>query len=181
MYRSVFTSTNIKPYMHLLTDHVPGLIRTHGSLHAFNTQGLEKKNHVITVDFFKSTNHHRGPEGIDSLSQLMKKYNRKSYLLNTKSSFKNACENVVSAMKLVMTSGSVQRNECYIKLSKCSIVLSSFNIMSSHLILMPGVILLNCFKFGYSSHFTMFTLFMLKSRSVQSIMCKNRMESKKSL
>ena len=84
LYTSVFTIENIKPYMHLFMDHIPSLISAHGSLHIFNTQGLEKKNHVITVDYFRSTNHRRGPQGIESLSQLMQKFNRRSYLLKHK-------------------------------------------------------------------------------------------------
>ena len=79
LYVSIFTSENLTPYLHLLTEHVAQIIRVHGSIVMFNCQGLEKKNHIITVDYFKSTNHQRGSQGINSLSQMMRKYNRNMF------------------------------------------------------------------------------------------------------
>ncbi|KAJ8017417.1 hypothetical protein HOLleu_45198 [Holothuria leucospilota] len=59
--------------MHLFVAHSHEIVKRHGSLNAFSCQGLEKLNHVMTVDYFRSTNHHLG---VKSLVQLMRRYNR---------------------------------------------------------------------------------------------------------
>ncbi len=50
------------PYMHILADHVADIVDMDGSIDVFNSKGLEKNNHTITVDYFKSTNHHCGED-----------------------------------------------------------------------------------------------------------------------
>ena len=74
---AVYHNKHVTPYMHLLVNHAADIIQRHGSLSVFSAQGLEKLNHLITVDYFKCTNHW---QGIQALDQLMRKQNRKIWL-----------------------------------------------------------------------------------------------------
>ena len=72
MFGGIYHHKNITPYMHLLVNHAPDLIERHGSFFIFSAQGLEKLNHLMTVDYLKSTNHWHG---IQALDQLVRKQN----------------------------------------------------------------------------------------------------------
>ena len=72
LFKSLYQTKNVTPYMHVLVAHVPKLLRDVGSLAKFSQQGVEKLNDDITKDYFKSTNH----RSEEALRQIMLKLNR---------------------------------------------------------------------------------------------------------
>ena len=69
-FLAIYQTKHVTPYIHLLTNHIPEMLKIHGSIAAFTQQGLEKLNDISTADYFKSSNHR------DSLKQIMLKLNR---------------------------------------------------------------------------------------------------------
>ena len=63
--------------MHIFVQHSAELVERLGPLTNYSTQGLEKLNSLITLDYFRGTNHHLG---VSALSQIMHKYNRMMWL-----------------------------------------------------------------------------------------------------
>ena len=57
LFTSVYHTRHVTPYKHVLSAHIPSLLRDTGSLTKFSQQGLEKLNDDLTKDYFKSTNH----------------------------------------------------------------------------------------------------------------------------
>ena len=58
--------------MHVLSAHIPKLLRDIGSLALFSQQGLEKLNDKVTKSYFTSTNHRNEA----ALRKIMLKLNR---------------------------------------------------------------------------------------------------------
>ena len=55
LYYDTHCSTDITPYMHVLSCHVPQLMRLHGNISHFCQQGLEKVNDLVTKRYHRST------------------------------------------------------------------------------------------------------------------------------
>ncbi len=72
LFKSVYQTKHVTPYMHALMHHVPEFIRLHGSLVKFNQQGLEKLNQNQTKDFYRATNFRRQ----EAVFMLLQKWNR---------------------------------------------------------------------------------------------------------
>ena len=58
-FLTVYHTTHVTPYMHVLTVHVPELLMKYGSIAYFTQQGLEKLNDMTTKMYFRATNHHK--------------------------------------------------------------------------------------------------------------------------
>ena len=71
IYQTVYLAKDITPYMHVLTYHVPEVMRKHGNIALFCQQGLEKLNDHVTKWYFRSTNF-----GKAALKQIMEKQSR---------------------------------------------------------------------------------------------------------
>jgi len=56
-FLDVYQATNVTPYVHLLSCHIPEFIKKYGTIAPFSQQGLEQLNDIITKDYYRSTNH----------------------------------------------------------------------------------------------------------------------------
>ncbi|XP_065907727.1 uncharacterized protein [Dysidea avara] len=63
----------VTPYMHILTYHVPHLIRMYGNIKQFSCQAVEKKNDICKSIYFKSSNKWDAPKDIVDHEQRVKK------------------------------------------------------------------------------------------------------------
>ena len=78
LYKSVYEIREITPYMHILTSHLHELMEIHGDLNLFNQEGFEKKNDIVRMNYFSSSNKH-----LQSFKQqILKKCNRIDYINN---------------------------------------------------------------------------------------------------
>ena len=75
LYYKINCSTDVTPYMHVLSCHVPEAMRLHGKLSRFCQQGLEKVNDLVTKWYCRSTNF-----GSKAMEQVMAKQHRLHYL-----------------------------------------------------------------------------------------------------
>ena len=71
LYRTVYLAKDVTPYMHVLSYHVPEVMRMYGNISYFCQQGLEKLNDQVTKWYFRSTNF-----GKSALKQIMLKQGR---------------------------------------------------------------------------------------------------------
>ncbi len=62
----LYLSKDITPYMHILSNHLPKVMRLHGNVVEFCQQELEKLNHSVIKCFFRSSNFHQS-----ALTQIM--------------------------------------------------------------------------------------------------------------
>ena len=96
LFTSVYHTRHVTPYMHILSVHIPSLLRDTGSLAKFSQQGLEKLNDDLTKDYFKSTNHRNE----EALKQIMSKLNRLEELTDGqyfRTKHKHICSNCDTA------------------------------------------------------------------------------------
>ncbi|XP_065920007.1 uncharacterized protein [Dysidea avara] len=63
----------VTPYIHILTYHVPHLIRMYGNIKQFSCQAVEKKNDICKSIYFKSSNKWDAPKDIVDHEQRVKK------------------------------------------------------------------------------------------------------------
>jgi len=56
LFLSVYQTSKITPYIHILCFHIPDLYEKYGCLNYFSGQGLEKLNDITTSQFFRATN-----------------------------------------------------------------------------------------------------------------------------
>ena len=94
LFLSVYQTKHVTPYIHLLVHHIPEFLSLHGNLAPYSQQGLEKKNNIITKDYFKSTNHHH----LDALKQILQKLNRLEILEDNQYA-RSKCTHVCSTCK----------------------------------------------------------------------------------
>lgn len=79
LYRSIYLINDVTPYMHILTSHLHELMEIHGDLNLFNQEGFEKKNDIVRMNYFSSSN-----RDLDSFKeQILKKCNRLDYINKT--------------------------------------------------------------------------------------------------
>lgn len=71
MFLSVFQSTMITPYFHILFFHVGEIIGRIGSLQIFTQQQVEKLNHSVTSSYYHTTNFKNG------MRQVMMQHGRR--------------------------------------------------------------------------------------------------------
>ena len=48
LFKSIYQSKDVTPYMHILLYHVPEVLQRYGTIAIFNQQGLEKLNDELT-------------------------------------------------------------------------------------------------------------------------------------
>jgi len=72
LFISVYQTTHVTPYMHVMVTHVPEFLKLYGCIAPFSQQGLEKLNDEITKSYFRCTNLH----DVEALKQLLLKLNR---------------------------------------------------------------------------------------------------------
>ena len=72
LFKSVYQSKHITPYIHLFVNHISEFLSVHGTIAAFSQQGLEKLNDDVTKYYFRSTNH----RDKECLKQIILKLNR---------------------------------------------------------------------------------------------------------
>ena len=70
-FLSLYQTSMVTPYIHIMVYHVPDIIRRHGALCAFNQQAVEKENHNVTSAFFACTNFR------DGAAHIMRKAGRR--------------------------------------------------------------------------------------------------------
>jgi hypothetical protein len=63
-YTTTFHLKHVTGYIHMFAHHLCSFVEEHGDVDVFNCQGIEKRNHQITRDYFASN----------------RKYNQKNYL-----------------------------------------------------------------------------------------------------
>jgi hypothetical protein len=73
-YVSVYTQTNVTPYIHMFNYHLMDQYKKYGNINFFNTQGIEKLNDISTQDFFKATNKK------EYCAQILQRYLRLDFL-----------------------------------------------------------------------------------------------------
>jgi hypothetical protein len=56
LFLSIYQTSKITPYIHMLAFHIPELYAKYGPLNCFSRQGLEKLNDMTTSQYFKNTN-----------------------------------------------------------------------------------------------------------------------------
>jgi hypothetical protein len=68
----------LTPYIHIFVFHTSEILATHGDIHLFNTQGLEKFNDVVKQYYRRSTNKRNDKEGggENFVGQIMNCVNR---------------------------------------------------------------------------------------------------------
>ena len=87
-FLSIYSHEEVTPYMHVFVFHLHEFIELYGDLDSFNLQGLEKKNDIITCQYYRATNRKQTKrankkEGIDYIKQLFLKNNRIDILSST--------------------------------------------------------------------------------------------------
>ena len=55
-YTNTFHLKHVTGYMHLFCHHLVGFVEEHGDVDVFNCQGLEKRNHQLTKEYFAGSN-----------------------------------------------------------------------------------------------------------------------------
>ena len=89
----VYQSDRVTPYIHAMMNHVHEFMRVHGSILPFTQQGLEKLNHNVTKNYFRSSSH----RGEAAIQQLIEKQNRLEHLSDLgakrKKTFDITCSN----------------------------------------------------------------------------------------
>ena len=87
LFLEVYNSTNITPYIHQFVYHLHEFDQIYGhdlvNINSFSLQGMEKKNDLVTSQFYQGSNRHQKnnrKKTEDFLSQLLKKNNRLDYL-----------------------------------------------------------------------------------------------------
>ena len=87
LFLQIYSSAHITPYIHQFVYHLHEFEKIYGNsyinINSFSLQGMEKKNDIITCQFYKGSNHHKKnnkKKTEDFLSQLLKKNNRLDYL-----------------------------------------------------------------------------------------------------
>ena len=68
LFLSIYQTSKVTPYIHLLCFHIPDLYEKYGPLNYFLGQGLEKLNDMTTTQFFRSTNKKK-----DFIKQLLER------------------------------------------------------------------------------------------------------------
>ena len=77
-FTSIYQTTHVTPYIHVLAMHVSVFLNNYTNLVQFTQQGMEKLNDQTTIDYARSTNHdHRS---LEALQQLIEKKNRIEFL-----------------------------------------------------------------------------------------------------
>ena len=71
VFVGVYQSDRVTPYIHATMNHVHEFMRVHGSILPFTQQGLEKLNHNVTKNYFRSSSH----RGEAAIQQLIEKQN----------------------------------------------------------------------------------------------------------
>ena len=60
-FLSIFSHEDLTPYMHVFVFHLHEFFELYGNINIFNLQVLEKKNDIVTTQFYHSTNRHKKP------------------------------------------------------------------------------------------------------------------------
>lgn len=77
--QSAFMSSDVVCYMHILSAHIPQFMRMYGRLSDYSMEQFEKANDVLTMGYFKGSNH----RGVEALKQVMRRQLRVSILCDT--------------------------------------------------------------------------------------------------
>jgi len=56
LFLSIYQTSKVPPYIHLLCFHIPDLYEKYGPLNYFSGQGLEKLNDLTATQLFRCTN-----------------------------------------------------------------------------------------------------------------------------
>jgi len=56
LFLSVYQTSKITPYIHILCLHIPDLYEKYGCFNYFSGQGLKKLSDITTSQFFRATN-----------------------------------------------------------------------------------------------------------------------------
>jgi hypothetical protein len=76
LYTNLNSYDSITPYIHAFVDHLHVMIKQHGDVCLWTTQGLEKLNDILSKEFHLCTNKHE-----DFMVQMLKKRNRSELML----------------------------------------------------------------------------------------------------
>ena len=78
-FLSKYSHVHITPYMHAFVYHLHQFVKLYDNINAFNLQGMEKKNDILTCQYYRGTNRHlknNKQHTNDYLNQLLIKSNR---------------------------------------------------------------------------------------------------------
>lgn len=86
---------------HIIYNHAPFFVRTHGSLSVWSTQGMEKTHYMARTGYFKHTRHGGGQNRANSLLELHQwNYRRLFHRANQKALLKSSP--VIRALQISM-------------------------------------------------------------------------------
>ncbi|XP_048575757.1 uncharacterized protein LOC116617653 isoform X2 [Nematostella vectensis] len=76
-FRKATFDEDVIPYIHVLVYHVPQFLEIHGTIHQFNCQTVEKKNHMQNKTFHRGSQ--KGGKNSNYTVQIMERENRKLF------------------------------------------------------------------------------------------------------
>jgi hypothetical protein len=83
----MYPDANVTPYMHAMLHHMPDHLayaaKTGIPLRRFDTEPVEKKNHIQVAQFFAKTTKNGGKSRTDAIYQIMQIENRLMYKSDT--------------------------------------------------------------------------------------------------
>ena len=72
----IYDNESVTSYIHSFVYHLHELKDLHGNINLLNLEGLEKKNHLLSVQYFRATNKQLNQNKSDYLMQLLFQQNR---------------------------------------------------------------------------------------------------------